>query len=46
MADKSKTGREVKKPKAEKNVKTKGQTPPQGAGAAALDAVRGSGKKG
>ncbi len=42
MAGKEKGGREAKKPKAAKNVKTTGQTP--AAGAATLDAVRG--KKG
>lgn len=31
---KDKGGRQAKKPKAEKNVKTTGQTPPQGSGAA------------
>jgi hypothetical protein len=30
MAEKSKGGREVRKPKAEKNKKVKGQTPPAG----------------
>lgn len=39
MADKSKTGREVRKPKQEQNKKQKGQTPTQGT--SALDAVRG-----
>ena len=39
MAEKSKSGREVKKPKQEQNKKQKGQTPAAGAGA--LDAVRG-----
>ena len=40
MADKSKNSREVRKPKQEQNKKTKGQTPAQGGGASALDAVR------
>jgi hypothetical protein len=30
MGEKSKGGREVRKPKAEKNKKVKGQTPPAG----------------
>lgn len=38
MAGKNKGGREDKKPKAESNKKTKGQTPPAGGGAS-LDAI-------
>lgn len=41
MADKSKSGREAKKPKAEKNKKTKGQAPAP----TAVDAVRQKGSR-
>lgn len=43
MAGKNKGGREDKKPKAESNKKTKGQTPLPGGGAS-LDAINHKGK--
>lgn len=42
MAGKDKGGRETKKPKAAKNIKTTGQTPQP---SAPLDAIRKSGNK-
>jgi hypothetical protein len=42
MGGKNKGGREARKPKAEQNVKTKGQTPAQGSGA--VDAINHKGK--
>lgn len=42
MAGKDKGGRETKKPKAAKNVKASGQTPPP---TAALEAIRKPGSK-
>jgi hypothetical protein len=38
---KDKGGRQSKKPKAEKNVKVSGQTPPQGSGAVSATTAKG-----
>ena len=41
---KDKGGRAAKKPKAEKNIKTTGQTPPPGSGAVSVSTAKGQGK--